>query len=430
MRRYRSAFHTNIRNWSESHAFVELAPDEELITEDFHEALVSGEYDERFHTTLYRQILHWHRLRLNEDQLLILISRIWQELLSHSAPLGNPRLQRSLCLVVEITRILAAKIYHFNRKLQSIKKKSEYETARIHQAFSLLAANLPDDLIQAYVDHQEWLHSSISLILGHEDKQQARIPGSEECNLARWLQRGGQALIPVDQQQEFDTAHRKVHEIAELIRNNIAQQETGQIFTLLSELEQASNVVGKTLLRCIDQSITQFASYDPLTKLRNRTTLQPVFEREVALATRFNRNVGAILLDIDRFKRINDEYGHLFGDQVLFELGQCLMQNIRQEDALFRWGGEEFLIIGLTDTTPEDNITVMAERLRKAVEDSVFCSDTETPVRFTISAGVVEFNPSHNMPAMEQIFDHADKLLYQAKQTGRNRVVSGYLSAP
>lgn len=427
---YRDEFHASIRNWSESQSFIPLAPDEDLIRDDFYDALISGEYGERFHNTLYRQILHWHRLRLNEDQLLILISRIWQELLHHSLSLGNPRLQRSLCLVVEITRILAVKIYHFNRKLQSIRRKSEHETARIHQAFSLLAANLPKDLVQAYVDHQEWLFSSISLILGHEDDKLASIPDSHECNLARWLERGGRALIPVDEQEQFETAHRQVHDIAKRVQHKFARQETGQIFALLSELEQASDIVGQVLLRCIDKSITQFASYDPLTKLRNRNTLRPVFEREVALATRFNRNVGAILLDIDRFKSINDEYGHLFGDQVLFELGQCLTQNVRQEDALFRWGGEEFLIIGLTDNSPGNSIMALAERLRQAVEESVFCNDTETPVQFTISAGVVEFNPSQNMPPMETIFDQADKFLYQAKQTGRNRVLSGFVSTP
>lgn len=427
---HRKNFYTSIQAWATKHDFAATHDPKELLLEGFYEALVSGDYEHDFHAILYRQVIHWYHLRLREDDVLILLSRMWQALQDRSAQRTNMRVERALCLVVELCRIVAVDILRLSGQLQAIREKSEYETARIHQAFSLLAANLPDELVQAYMDHQEWMHASISLILGATPDPHASIPDSAKCNLARWLERGGRGIIPAHEWPEFDAAHGKVHEMATLIHAHAARHQTEHLFSQLSELEKASAVVSRTLLRCIDESITQFASYDPLTRLRNRSTLSSVFQREGALATRFGKTLGAILLDIDHFKKINDQYGHLFGDQVLIELSQCLRQQIRREDVLFRWGGEEFLVIGMSDNTNHGSITTMAERIRQEVEQTVFCHNTPTPIQFTVSAGVVEFSPSDTTMSMEQIFDHADKLLYQAKQTGRNRVVSELLAVP
>ncbi|NLC36832.1 MAG: sensor domain-containing diguanylate cyclase [Alcaligenaceae bacterium] len=300
---------------------------------------------------------------------------------------------------------------------------------RIHHAFSLLAANLPEDLVQACKDHMQWMYEAISLILGRDIKNIAHIPSSTECRLSVWLNNGGRSAIPADQLNHLEIAHHQVHDLAAQVREEVMQQRTEHIFSLLDDLESASRTIGQILLRCIDESISNFASHDTLTKLRNRTTLVPVFEREVALAKRHKKNMGVIILDIDHFKRINDQYGHLFGDQVLIELGACLKQHIRQEDVLFRWGGEEFLILGLTTPEIQGNITALAERIRLAVQENIFCQDSDTPVQFTISAGVVEFELSSEQP-MNRIFEEADKLLYQAKAGGRNRVVSEFLATP
>lgn len=421
------AFHANLHTWFQTSGLDLSNPQQlhqPLLTKDFFNALVAGNYDQSFYSILYRQSLHWYHMDLNENQTLIILSRIWQEFLNYTSSLNKPALQRSLCLVVDMIRIITVNIYRLHRELQALQQKTKYEMTRINQAFSLLAANLPDNLIQSYLDHQHWKYVAISLILGKKIKSTTSLVQQNNCNLTKWLHEGGYNIIPAEQKAAFDQAHQQVHQLAEQIIMQAKQQQPEYIFSLLDELEVASNLVSQTLLRCIDESITELANYDPLTKLRNRTTLEALFKRETALAKRFNKNLGVILLDIDHFKKINDEYGHLFGDQVLKELSQLLSQTIRVEDALFRWGGEEFLIIGLADTATENSLATIAERIRAQVEQKLWCQDSSTPIKFTVSAGVVEVNFSHHNPQMNQIFAQADKLLYQAKQAGRNQVVS------
>jgi len=196
---YHPRFHRNVRQWAEEYGLVEAG--QEPLLDGFFDAIIGGSYDEHFQATLHRQALHWHHLQLNEDRILLLLSHIWQELLHHSESLGSPQLPRSLCLVIEMARIIAIRTVSLSRKMWAIKERAEHEAARIHQAFSLLATNLPDDLVQAYADHQQWMYRSISLMLGEQPA--ARIAGSSECNLARWLAGGGRAIIPAAQWEEF-----------------------------------------------------------------------------------------------------------------------------------------------------------------------------------------------------------------------------------
>jgi len=123
------------------------------------------------------------------------------------------------------------------------------------------------------------------------------------------------------------------------------------------------------------------------------------------------------MLDIDHFKVINDTYGHELGDKALIEAVSVIQQAIRQEDSLFRLGGEEFAVI-----LPETSFIVarkLAERIRAAIEN-IALDTTHGPMKYTISIGLAEFSSKDE--GIDTTLSHADKALYRAKSLGRNRV--------
>lgn len=162
---------------------------------------------------------------------------------------------------------------------------------------------------------------------------------------------------------------------------------------------------------------------DPLMGINNRRYLDRRLKEEVERALRYNLPLSILLLDIDRFKRINDRYGHQVGDLVLKSLGKLIVSTVRTTDVVARYGGEEILIIATC--TPVPPTPVFAERLRAAVENSVLvpqCALTQgEQVRVTVSVGVAFLGPG--TADMAALVKSADDALYRAKREGRNRVV-------
>lgn len=157
---------------------------------------------------------------------------------------------------------------------------------------------------------------------------------------------------------------------------------------------------------------------DPLTGVHNRRSFDERLSSECAASRRHKRPLSLMLADIDDFKKINDRLGHLTGDRVLRRVAETLRRNVRQEDTVFRYGGEEFAV--LARETPLDGAVMLAERLRKAV--SVMDAGGVTA---TVSIGVAELDGGQ---PNEGLIACADRRLYLAKQHGKNRVVA--LDAP
>ena len=158
---------------------------------------------------------------------------------------------------------------------------------------------------------------------------------------------------------------------------------------------------------------------DPLTGLLNRAGFQDMAARELFRMVRTQQSMGLIIIDIDRFKNINDIYGHPTGDSVLRELAQILRAGTRDVDSVIRFGGEEFGII-LPHTEIEELLNV-AECLRENAE-AKHLAEIPKAGDITISLGAVCIRSSRR-PDLEEVYPIADNLLYQAKEQGRNRVV-------
>ena len=154
---------------------------------------------------------------------------------------------------------------------------------------------------------------------------------------------------------------------------------------------------------------------DKLTGLFNRLKLDESLNDEFNRSNRFKRSFGIIIIDIDYFKRINDTYGHQVGDQVLIQFANILKENIRKIDILWRWGGEEFMII--CPETDFQGTIKLAQSLREIISKY----DFPTIGNFSASFGVSIYDGEGNI---DNVIARADSALYQAKENGKNRVES------
>jgi len=157
---------------------------------------------------------------------------------------------------------------------------------------------------------------------------------------------------------------------------------------------------------------------DPLTGVNNRSSFRNVLDREVELSHRHGVPLSLIMLDVDRFKSINDKHGHMVGDRALQAIAKCMLSCIRDSDILFRYGGEEFCI-ALSNTNLA-GARKLAERVRRALEILVVRT-TGVRLHVTASFGVAALEEHDDA---EQLVEKADHCLYRAKALGRNRIAS------
>jgi diguanylate cyclase (GGDEF)-like protein len=185
----------------------------------------------------------------------------------------------------------------------------------------------------------------------------------------------------------------------------------------LGEVAQAFNTMAANLKENFSK-ISDMANRDGLTGLYNARFFHEALLRELERVKRSSRPFSLVILDGDRFKRINDRYGHPTGDQVLQHIARVARSVLRGYDTLARYGGEEFIAM-----LPEANVSqalLLGERLRKMIEQRPFMTDDGDTIRVTVSVGVAEAQAPYDK---KELISQADQALYRAKESGRNKVV-------
>lgn len=289
-----------------------------------------------------------------------------------------------------------------------------------------------------------------SLALSHDQV----VPDTPGYSPARLLRMSNALQLSLDVQQVIETFGQEVREtvpfdglrynnslhdvdlkVGRNSQNNcsyqlaINDQLLGEVtFTRKSKFAKHESTELETLLRTLVHPLRNALLYrqalltaqkDPLTGVYNRAALNETLQREVELAQRHGLSLSLIVIDIDHFKRINDTYGHSAGDCLLKGLVDSAKQSIRRCDMLFRYGGEEFVVV--LNNTDAKGAMRLAERIRRNIEKEEYpCADQ--PLKMTVSAGVAALAADESE---EDLFKKADKALYRAKSAGRNRAQLG-----
>ncbi|WP_295052642.1 diguanylate cyclase [Sulfuricurvum sp.] len=209
---------------------------------------------------------------------------------------------------------------------------------------------------------------------------------------------------------EYVLGHKGVEHKVKITRN-------GKIstFTVDIQIMEYDNVFRQVVVLSDITNLNNLATVDMLTQVTNRSEFDKMLKYSISVANRYGRAFSILIVDIDHFKLINDNFGHLVGDEALKSFSSLLRQQIRLSDIVARWGGEEFII--LLPDTPLPSAITMAEALRQRIEVNPF----ETVGQLTCSIGVAEFD---TIEEADDLLRRADENLYRAKHSGRNRVVA------
>jgi diguanylate cyclase (GGDEF)-like protein len=211
---------------------------------------------------------------------------------------------------------------------------------------------------------------------------------------------------------------RTIGVIALYGRTTLEPFERDDAETLSSFAGQASVAIENVLLH---QETRQLSITDGLTGVWNRRYLDMTLRKEIERAQRFGRPLSVLMLDIDRFKRINDRHGHQRGDEVLIEVTRRILGEIRTNiDVVGRYGGEEFVV--LLPETPSGGGYVVAEKIRTAIRDEAFTGTSSDPLAVTVSVGVTTY--PEDGTTSEDLIRSADSAMYKAKSEGRDRVIA------
>jgi len=208
----------------------------------------------------------------------------------------------------------------------------------------------------------------------------------------------------------------KVSGVLEVVNKTSGESFTEEDLDLLMRfVDQAALAVERIMLY---QKLQELVITDDLTSLFNSRYLHRSIETEVQRSDRYGTSVCLIFMDIDYFKNVNDNYGHLAGSKLLVEMGQLLINQVRSVDIVARYGGDEFVIV-LPQTTPQDAV-IVAERMRRAIEKNVFLKNDGYSFKMTASFGVASYPGTAK--SKEELLRLADEAMYKVKHRSRNGV--------
>lgn len=270
-------------------------------------------------------------------------------------------------------------------------------TQLLHPGAESLAGKLESDLVPAPL-LKALAYSDQSIIDGATAASlQVALNDNGHTSQYRWLK------LPV-----LGPDSKQLRAIASMIHHLAVAPRSATLQQALDRLQQAHFDLQQTVLE-----LEQVASTDRLTGAWNRRRLEECLRNEMDRLDRYDQPLSLLLIDIDFFKRINDQHGHTAGDQVLQALTSLLQLKLRGTDSLARWGGEEFVV--LCPSSRRSAAAALAERLRREVAAATF------PVvgRLTVSIGAAECKRGESW---QEWFERADQALYRAKESGRNQV--------
>jgi len=296
-----------------------------------------------------------------------------------------------------------------------------------HLRLSHIANLVEKNLMIHYQNHIEWLIQLIHYIEDYSGEQRP-MPELNHCNCSfgKWLHDTSiPYIVTTSHFQEVSRLHECLHGLAGDVvlqcQNNLKIPRT--LIHLIQRIDYISLEIGNEIAILNDMIMIEEYSKDPLTGLLTRRLFEKIIATQIEIAKATETQCSIIMCDLDYFKRVNDTYGHLAGDQVIQNFAQVLRTILRKSDFMFRFGGEEFII--LLPSTSEINARKIAQKIcdYTAEQEVLF---ERTPLQYTVSIGVIAINTDSTncilKDTIQRYVAEVDAKLYLAKKNGRNRV--------
>ena len=270
---------------------------------------------------------------------------------------------------------------------------------------------------QALYNHDRWNDALIATLMCHlpYDEHDIHEESFRCCRFGQWLYSEGQRLLGDHASYSaIEGEHRRMHQLATRLLLAAADGVPIKVhdYELFTSAVKTLRLEATTLKRELEDMLSHI---DPLTGANSRTLLLTVLREQHSLVKRKVMTCSLAMMDLDHFKTVNDTYGHQAGDRVLITCAQYLMQHLRPYDKVFRYGGEEFVLV-LPSLSPDTAFKVVSH-LREGLA-KLPIHYNEMLIGVTASFGVAPLDADRSV---EQSLDNADQALYAAKAAGRNR---------
>ncbi|NPA12802.1 MAG: sensor domain-containing diguanylate cyclase [Aquificae bacterium] len=266
--------------------------------------------------------------------------------------------------------------------------------------------------------HIAWKEKILEFLSKDMEEPEGLELDPDKCEIGRWLM-DNRKRKP-ETVERLIKIHAELHRVAERI---VALKKEKKYVLLVNEYNHLIKTnllfLSGLLAFLLSQEISELQR-DPLTQLLTRRVLKDIYLNIMELSLITQEPFGVAFLDIDDFKKVNDTYSHEVGDRVLSTIARTIKSVIRKSDYVFRYGGEEFVII--VPATTEKDFRNVLEKIRKKVEKTKIPVDGDRYVSVTVSIGGVVVNEKQFVP-IEDVIKYADYLMYEAKRQGKNRVI-------
>lgn len=276
------------------------------------------------------------------------------------------------------------------------------------------------ELDQAIYHHNQWYQDIIRSITCRLpfDKRDMDEAAHHHCPFGQWYYRVDDEDLQENKTfQSIRSEHKMIHTVARELLQSSAHSESisPMAFDRFSGTIERLRLNLNTLKYELEETLYK---RDPLTGARNRVSMLSDLRKQMTLIDRLAETTTIALMDVDHFKQINDRYGHPVGDKVLSGIASYIIQNLRPYDNLYRYGGEEFLL--MMPHTNLDTSMAIVERLRVGIESNAPACSQGEEINVTASFGITQLEAHLDV---ELAIENADKALYEAKNSGRNRSI-------
>lgn len=264
----------------------------------------------------------------------------------------------------------------------------------------------------------DWHRQILSLLIAKETDRD-RFPAIRRTSFGLWVLHKGELMFPGSPEiKQLEKIVRTIDANFDRLLGSPTPADAKLYRQLIDDVEDGVTGATAILSAMTDRTLAMEGGRDALTKLFNRRFLRTVMQREIRLSQTSGDRFGVMMLDVDHFKAINDTWGHDTGDRVLKQLAEVLLASVRAGDFVFRYGGEEFLL--MVGGMSRDILMMIAEKVRQSVEQHLFRDSLGQSLKVTVSIGLA-LHEGH--PDYQKLISLADDALYEAKRTGRNRYV-------